>query len=446
MPCEFVALMVAFAPLFSKPVFQHVHVLLIGAILSPGKRTVTQALRVIGKSQDAHFQNYHRVLNRAVWSSLAAGQILLGLLISAFARSGTIVFGLDDTIERRRGEKIAAKGIYRDPVRSSHTHFVKASGLRWLALMLLVPLPWTQRVWALPFLTCLCPSPRDDEQRGRAHRTLTDRARQMVWLVARWLPGRDVVVTADSSFAALELLEAVRAQVAMVTRLRLDAALYEPAPARKAKQTGRPRKKGRRLPTLHQVATAKATPWQRVTVRGWYGERERTVEFVSGTCVWYHTGMPAVPIRWVLIRDPEGKFDTQALLCTKLEVTPLQVLEWFVLRWQVEVTFEEARAHLGMETQRQWSAKAVARTTPCGLGLYALISLLAERVREQQGLTVRRDAWYAKECVAFSDTLAMVRRWLWAEQRFQMSQTEADMIKVPRALYKRLTETLCYAA
>jgi len=203
---------------------------------------------------------------------------------------------------------------------------------------------------------------------------------------------------------------------------------------------------GAQNPTLQQVATAKATPWQRVTVSGWYGERERTVELVSGTCVWYHTGMPAVPIRWVLIRDPEGKFDTQALLCTKLEVTPLQVLEWFVLRWQVEVTFEEARAHLGMETQRQWSAKAVARTTPCGLGLYALISLLAERVREQQGLTVRRDAWYAKECVAFSDTLAMVRRWLWAEQRFQMSQTEADMIKVPRALYKRLTETLCYAA
>jgi Transposase DDE domain len=309
-----------------------------------------------------------------------------------------------------------------------------------------VPLPWTPRVWALPFLTCLWPSQRYDEQRGRAHRTLTDRARQMLLLVARWLPGRDVVVTADSSFAALELLEAVRAQVAVVTRLRLDAALYEPAPARKAKQTGRPRKKGRRLPTLQQVATTQATLWQRVTVRGWYGERERTVEIVSGTCVWYHTGMPAVPIRWVLIRDPEGKFETQALLCTRLEAAPLQVLEWFVLRWQVEVTFEEARAHLGMETQRQWSAKAVARTTPCVLGLYSLISLLAERVREQQELTVRRDAWYAKERVTFSDTLAMVRRWLWAEQHFQMSQTEADMIKVPRALYERLTETLCYAA
>jgi hypothetical protein len=400
----------------------------------------------MGKSQDTHFQNYHRVLNRAVWASLAAGQRLLGLLISAFALRGPIVLGLDDTIERRRGDKIAAKGIYRDPVRSSHSHFVKASGLRWLALMLLVPLPWTARVWALPFLTCLCPSQRYDEQRGRAHRKLTDRARQMLLLVARWLPGRDLVVTADRSFATLALLEAVRPRVAVVTRLRLDAALYEPAPARRAKQTGRPRKKGRRLPTLQQVVNDRETGWQRVTVRGWYGEGKRTVEIVSGTCVWYHTGMPVVPIRWGLIRDPEGKFDTQALLCTRLEATPLQVLEWFVLRWQVEVTFEEARAHLGMETQRQWSATAVARTTPCVLGLYSLLTLLAERVRKQQGLTVRRDAWYAKESVTFSDTLAMVRRWLWAAQHFQLSHTEADMVKVPRSFFERLTETLCYAA
>jgi hypothetical protein len=155
-------------------------------------------------------------------------------------------------------------------------------------------------------------------------------------------------------------------------------------------------------------------------VSGWYGQRERPVDIVSATCVWYHTGLPAVPIRWRLIRDPEGKFDTQALLCTKLEATPLQILAWFVMRWQVEVTFEEARAHVGMETQRRWATKAVSRTTPCGLGLYSLIILLAERMRAQQGLTVRREAWYAKERVTFSDTLAMVRRWLWADQHFQL--------------------------
>jgi hypothetical protein len=162
--------------------------------------------------------------------------------------------------------------------------------------------------------------------------------------------------------------------------------------------------------------------------------------------VWYHTGLPAVPMRWGLLRAPEGKFETQALLCTKLEATPLQVLEWFVRRWQVEVTFEEARAHLGMETQRQWSDQAVARTTPCVLGLYSLITLLAERVRTQQALTVRRDTWYAKERVTFSDTIAMVRRWLWTHQHFQMSKTQVDMMKVPRALFERLTEMLCYVA
>src|ERR1051326_1203487 len=297
LPLELTALIVAFAPLFSKPVFKHAQVLLVGSLLAPGKRTVTAALRVMGLSGEAHFQNYHRVLNRAAWSALAASRLLLGLLLTAFAPEGVLVLGLDDTIERRRGDRITAKGIYRDPVRSSHSHFVKASGLRWLSLMLLVKIPRAGRVWALPFLTALCPSERYCKERGRAHRKLTDRARQMLLLAARWLPDRELVVTADSSFAALELLGAVREQVTVVTRLRLGAALYEPAPVRAPGRVGRPRKKGKRLPTLAQVAAARAK-WQRLTVRGWYGEPEREVEVVSRTCVWYHTGKPSVPIRW----------------------------------------------------------------------------------------------------------------------------------------------------
>ncbi len=446
MPCEFMALMVAFAPLFSKPVFQHAQLLLMGAILAPRKRTVTSVLRVMGKSQEKHFQNYHRVLSRAVWSTLSASRLLLWLLLTAFAPAGVLVLGLDDTIERRRGDQIKAKGIYRDPVRSSHSHFVKASGLRWLSLMLLVEIPWAGRVWALPFLTALCPSERYHKERGRRHQKLTERARQMLLLVKRWLPEREVVVVADSSFAALELLEAVRQQVCLITRLRLDAALYEPASERKRTQMGRPRKKGRRLPTLKQVAAAPKTRWQQLRVRAWYGAGERQVEVVSGTCVWYHAGMPAVPIRWVLVRDPVGKFETQALLSTKLEAEPQQILEWFVLRWTVEVTFEEVRAHLGVETQRQWSEKAIARTTPCLLGLYSLTALLAASLLKQRAVPVRRAAWYGKQSATFSDTIAWVRRWLWSHQHFQMSKTDSDMIKVPRSLVERLTETLCYAA
>jgi len=446
LPFELTSLIVGFAPLFSKPVFKHVQVLIAGAILAPGKRTVTSALRVMGKSSDERFQNYHRVLSRARWSSLAASRLLLTLLVAAFAPAGVLVMGLDDTIERRRGEQIKAKGIYRDPVRSSRSHFVKASGLRWLSLMLLVPIPWAGRIWALPFLTALCPSERYYTERGRAHQKLTERARQMLLTVKRWLPEREIVVVGDSSFAALELLAAVRGEVTVITRLRLDAALYEPAPERVAGQRGRPRKKGARLPTLKQVVDDPQTIWQRVTINNWYGEAERTIEIASGTSVWYHTGMPVVPIRWVLVRDPHEKFDTQAFLCTKVEATPAQILAWFVSRWTVEVTFAEARAHLGVETQRQWSDKAIARTTPAIFALYSIVTLLAARLLETQNLPVRRAAWYAKESATFSDTIAYVRRYLWSHQHFQLSETATEMIKIPRSLVERLTETLCYAA
>jgi len=445
-PCELLMIVIAFAPLFSKPVFQHVQVLVQGAILAPSSRTVASALRVMGKAEEKNFQNYHRVLSRAEWSCLHAAAILLKLLVKVFVPCGTIMIGMDDTIERRRGEQIKAKGIYRDPVRSSHSHFVKASGLRWLCLMLMVEVPFAKRVWALPFLSVLCPSERYDKERGVSHRKLTDRARQALWLIARWLPGREIVVVADSSFAALDLLYSVKEKVTVVTRLRLDAALYEPAADRKKGQLGRPRKKGNRLPTLQQVADNPQTQWERVSIPDWYGSGEREVDITSGTCVWYHIGKEAVPLRWVLLRDPQGKFETQALLGTKLEAEPQQIICWFSKRWQLEVTFEESRRHLGIETQRQWSDKAIARSTPCLFGLYSVVTIFAQELAQKQKLSLRRSAWYEKEEATFSDAIAAVRRYLWAEQHFQTSKNEAEMIKIPRAFMERLTDTLCYAA
>jgi hypothetical protein len=326
---------------------------------------------------------------------------LLALLIDRFAETGPLVFGIDDTLERRWGRRIQARGIYRDPVRSSRGHFVKASGLRWLSLMLLCEVPWARRVWALPFLTVLCPSQRSNQERGHRHKKLTDYARQMTLQLRRWLPGRRLIVVGDSSFAALELLASVRAQATMVTRLRLDAALYEPAPARRPGQMGRPRKKGKRLPTLEQVLTDPETPWQRLLVSHWYGRRAYEVELTSATAVWFHTGMTPVPLRWVLVRDPLGKLDAKAFLCTDLAADPVEILCWFVRRWQVEVTFEEVRRHLGVETQRQWSPLAIARTTPCLLGLFSLVTLMADGLHCRHGLRVRTAAWYAKALPTF---------------------------------------------
>ena len=448
LPIAFSSVIGVFVPVFSRPVWQHVKVLLTGAVLAPGKRTVTAMLQIMGRSATSDFQTYHRVLNRAVWSPLTASRLLLRLLVAVFIPRGVVVVGLDDTIERRRGEQIKAKGIYRDPVRSSQAYFVKVSGLRWLACMVLLPLSWANRVWALPFLTVLCPSERFYEQRGRRHQTLTERAWQMIRLVGRWLPGRDLVFVADSSFAALELLDKVATlpRASVITRLRLDAALYDPPPPRKPKTMGRPRLKGKRRPTLEAVLADKRTQWTTLRVEQWYGKGPREVEVATDTAVWYHTGKPPVAIRWVLIRDPQEDFKPQALLSTNLAYTPEQILPWFVRRWTMEVTFEEARAHLGMETQRQWNDRAIARTTPALLSLYSIVTLTAHLLIDKGATCVRSTAWYRKTRPTFSDALALVRQQLWDHLHFSMSQQETDMIKIPRALFERFIDAVCYAA
>ena len=447
-PVALTRLIVKFAPVFSKRVWEHVQVLVVGALLAPGKRTVTAVLRVMGRSQEQQFQKYHRVLNRAQWSSLALARVLLTLLVHTFVAKGPVVIGVDDTLERRRGAKIKAKGIYRDPVRSSRAQVVKASGLRWLCAMLLPEIPWAGRVWALPFLTALCPSERYHQQRGQRHKTLAEWAGQLIGLIHRWLPGREVVVVADSSYAVIELLTQVRATagVSLLTRLRLDAALYDPVPTRAPRQAGRPRKKGARRPTLQHVLKDRQTQWTPVTVTNWYGGGAREVEICTDTAVWYHTGLPPVAMRWVLIRDPQGEFEPQALVTTHREHAPVQVLEWFVRRWTMEVTLEEARAHLGIETQRQWNDLAIQRTTPALFGLYSLVTLMAHALPQAEARVVRTAAWYAKVRPTFSDALAVVRRELWSSCHFAMSESHTEMVKIPRSVLERLTDTVCYAA
>jgi hypothetical protein len=438
-----------FAPLFSGRVWRHAQLLLAGTILAPAHRTVTAALRTMGLAQTRQFHRYHRVLSHARWSGLGAGRVLLRLLVAAFAPEGPLVFGVDETLERRRGARIAAKGIYRDAVRSSRSHVAKASGLRWVCLMLLAPVPWAGRVWALPCLTALAPSERYDAERGRRHKTLTDWARQLLRVVRRWWPDRSLVAVADSTYAALEFLAACGAwspPVTVVTRLRLDAGLYEPAPPRRAGQVGRPRVKGQRLPTLAARLADPVTRWTSITIANWYGAGERTVEIASATAVWYHSGRPLVPLRWVLVRDPHGRFDPQALLCTDPAADPAQILAWFVLRWQLEVTFEEARRHLGIETQRQWSELAIRRTTPALLGLFSLVTLLAQPRLSTPDPTIRQTAWYRKPRPTFADALAVVRRDLWWHQVSQSSTPGSDLVKLPRHVVDHLTDTLCYAA
>jgi DDE superfamily endonuclease len=449
LPTTMIRLLAPFAPLFSKRVWQHVQVLLAGAILAPGRRTVSSALRAMGLDQHKRFHRYHRVLSRASWSSREASRILLGLLVEVFVGEGPLILGIDETLERRWGKKISAKGIYRDPVRSTYENLVKSSGLRWVCVMLLVEIPWTSRVWALPFFSALAPSERYAAARGRRHKKITEWAWQLLLQVRRWHPKREIVAVADSTYASLKLLFRCRSlsrPVTFITRLRLDAALYEPAPPRRPGQIGRPRLKGERLPNLSVVAEDSSTVWKLTTIANWYGSGERTVEITSDTAVWYSTGLFAVPLRWVLVRDPWGEFATQALLCTDLETDPQKILSWFVMRWQIEITFQEARRHLGFETQRQWSDLAIRRTTSALLGLFSIVTLLAHQQKAQVSATVRITAWYDKPRPTFSDALALVRKELWAQEIFCGLSRQTDMVKVPRELMERLTDAVCYAA
>ena len=449
LPPQIIHVLRQFELLFSERMWDWVKILVVGAILAPGKRTVTACLRVMGLSQERQFQVYHRVLNRAKWSSRKLSRVLLSLLLQAFVPAEeAVVLGIDEHLERRRGRKIEAKGIYRDSVRSSKSFFVKSSGLRWVCVMLLAPIPWAKRTWALPFLSVLAPSERYYLERKRQHKPVLTWARQMVGQVRRWLPNRKLVLTADSTYAALDFLsfcQGLVRPVTVVTRLRLDAALYDPAPVRLPGQNGRPRVKGARQATLAARLNDPATVWTEHTV-AWYGRTTKMVRLSSGTALWYHSGLPPVTIRWVLITDPLGAFEPQALLCTDTAVSEEQIVEWFVLRWQLEVTFEEARAHLGIETQRQWSELAVLRTTPGLLGLFSLVTVFAHQLLQGQELPVRQAAWYRKEVATFADTIAFVRQRLWPAEGFWMSCEEGDMVKIPRALLDRLTDTLAFAA
>jgi len=437
-----------FRPCFTVPTWNHVLVLVAGAVLAPGKRTVTQALRVMGLGDDPGFGRYHEVLNRGRWDTHALARRLLLHVLDRFLPAGPVVIGIDDTIERRRGPRIKARGIYRDPVRSSKGHFVKTSGLRWLSLMVIVPIPWAARRWALPFLTVLAPSARWAETHGKRHKTLTSWARQAILQTKRWLPDRKLIIVGDSGFAALDLLAAVRRHVCVITRLRLDANLFKPAPARKRGQRGRTPLKGRVLPKLSSVLDNPRTIWTTVIVSQWYGDQQRTLQTATGTAVWYKSGVSPVPIRWVLVRDPLGEHEPQAFLSTDLDAAPAAILQWFVFRWRVETTFQEVRAHLGVETQRQWSDLAILRTTPALLGLFSLITVWASDLAHANHGLLRRHAaaWYNKKEPTFSDAIAAVRRVLWLPPDFSMSPTMNDTVLMPTRLLKRFVETLSIAA
>jgi hypothetical protein len=389
-----------FRDCFTAPVWQRVLVLVAGAVLAPGQRTVSAALRVMGLAEPAGL--------RPLLRSPEPGPL-------EFARPGADRRGGD----RHRRHHRAALGAEHPGPR----HLPRSGAL--LARLL------CQDQWpGLAVADGGAAYPAGEAALGAA------------------VPDRRITIAGDSSFATLELIEAVRRRVRLITRLRPDANLFAPAPPRQTGQRGRRTLKGKPPPKLSAVLENPATAWTKPQVTDWYGGQTRLVEIVSGTAVWCHAGLPPAPIRWVLVRDPSDQREPQAFLSTNLDDTPAEILGCVVSRWRVETTFQEVRRHLGVETQRQWSDLAILRTTPALLGLFSLVRLWAGEILPAQAtaLRPRGAAWYAKQEPAFSDAMAAVRRALCCPPHFSMSRPGKDVIEIPATLLQSLVETVCYAA
>jgi hypothetical protein len=447
-----------FAALFTQPSWLNAMALATGALLCLNRRTVCAALRAVDGASDKGFSRFHRFLSRGVWSGLQGSRILLGLLVKAFVPDGEpVVVGVDDSIERRRGAMIRDKGIYRDPVRSSRGFFVKVEGLRWLSFQVLAKPGFAKRIWGLPFLTVLCPSERADAKRQRPHRTVPEKALWGMRLMARWLPHRRLVMVGDGAFASLAVFRTLNDRAVCVARCRMDARFFNPPP-RQNGQKGRSRILGTRQLTPKTRAVRKATKWARMTIPGWRakdGATDREIDVATGTALWNSHGI-TLPVRWVLTRDPAGRAETRAVICSDPQRTAAEILTWYAMRWAVEVTFAETQRHLGIETQRQWSDLAIRRTTPPLLGLFSLVTLWAcERAAQTGKLPVLGAAWDKNPDPTFADCLAAVRRILWTEEAVHPIRWRDDCPtwrsnprtdQKPRPIQQRLAELMSYAA
>lgn len=442
---EIISIITVFACEFNRPTWKKMQTLFIGAILCRGARRITSILRVMNLGQERNFSKYHRVLNHASWDGIALSKILLGLLIKLIPDSWPILVAVDETLERRKGKMIKAKGVYRDAVRSSQSHLVTSYGLKWECMTLIVPLPWCRRSWALPFLTVLSPSKKSNEADGRRHKTSIDWTRQMVMLISRWLNKAAWILVGDGAYACMALAQTcIDRNVTLLSRLRLDAQLFE-FPVHLPKKLGRKPVKGKRI-ELKKLLEAPNQNWVSVDVN-WYSGIQKTIECLSFTCLWYHAGEPPVTLRIVLVKTPDGKNSAETFFSTDVTLEPVQIINWFILRWNIEVTFAETRMHLGVETQRQWSDKAIHRTTPLLMALYSLLTLIALEMNTKKALVITETtSWYDKKGeMTFNDIIWSVRRSLWSK-RFSKSENDEDSLKIIDQNTKYLLDQLALAA
>jgi hypothetical protein len=435
----------AFATAFTQPTYQRFIVLLFAAILTTGRRTVTNLLRTVQTRAPGHPSSYHRVLCRRRWSSWGLAHALADFILRYWVPQGPVRLAGDDTVDEHRGKEVYGKACHRDAVRSTHSFTAYRWGHKWVVLAILVKFPFATRLWALPVLVALYRSKDWNRRHGRRHKTPSELMRQLLTVLMHWFPQRTFVFAGDGGFGTHELARLAhrhRGRLTLVSRFYPDANLYAPPPAVRSKRNGRPRKKGRKLAA--PVTVVKRSPRSRLTV-AWYGGEQRRVEVVSGTGHWYKNGQGLVPIRWVFVHDCTGTHRDEYFFTTDWNMTPRTIIETFTGRWNIETTFQEMRDHLGLETTRGRTENTVLRAAPCLFGLYSVVALLYAALPARQA-SAPAIFWPGKTDRTFSDAITTVRRRLWMDWVFATPQHHEAFSKLSRPIRAVLLYALAPAA
>lgn len=445
-PAAALPLLFHLAPAFTQPTFRRAVVLLFAALLTTGRRTVHNLLRTVGILAPGDASSYRRVLSEASWSGLRLAAALTRFVVLRFAADGPLQLVGDDTVDEHRGKKVYGKARHRDPIRSSHSYTTYRYGHKWVVVALLVRFGWATRPWALPLLVVLYRSPKDNEQCQRPHQTPAELVQLQLRLLLRWLPERSFVFAGDQGYGPHQLARFAAQQdgrLTLVSRFYADANLYEPPPVVEGKKpSGRPRQKGAKLPKPQDVvATAERT----VLNVAWYGGGRREVEVVTGDGHWYKSGAGLVAVRWVYVHDLTGTHRDDYLYSTDTEMTAAQIIETYTGRWNIETTFQELRAYLGLETTRGWCQRTVQRAAPCLFGLYTVVAVLYAGLRAE-GVQTVGVSWSKKPGTTFSDAITTVRRWLWTEWVFARQGHDETFAKIPADLQDILLSALAPAA
>lgn len=439
-------LLLKFSSSFTSPTYSRWVVLLVAATLTTGRRTVTNLLRTIRGVAEGHASSFHRVLSRRKWAPRRLGRTLAGIILDSFVGRGAVALAVDDTVDEHRGKKVFGKGCHRDAVRSTHSYTAFRWGHKWIVVAVLVRFPFAVRPWAMPILVSLYRPPSWSKEHHRKHRTPPEITVLLMAVLMRWFPERKFILVGDGGFASHNLASLTGrygGRLSLVSRFHGDANLYEPPPVRSVThKAGRPKVRGRRQP--HPESVVKRTKRQTLKVK-WYGGGNRKVSVVSRAGGWYRGGEGLVPIRWVHVRDLTGTHREEYFFSTDPAMKPREIIEYFTQRWSIEVTFEEMRSCLGLETTRGRTRNTILRAAPCLFGLYSVVAILFTQLpapKRQAGAI----EWAGKQTVTFSDAITAVRRWIWQEWILCTPKNGASFRNLPPHLRATLLAAMAPAA